>query len=141
MQQRAANLIQSLWLGGIVAIDGVDAPARRRTPGLDGNQIGAVGQQVFSAFSAYELALGLSGAVLSRRGPRWRLAATTLQATAAAVQFGLLRPRMDRLREELDFTAEDRSNPGYAQFGSLHGQYAALDGLKVLLATTQLLTR
>ncbi|CAN5371691.1 hypothetical protein BH23ACT9_BH23ACT9_36990 [soil metagenome] len=122
-----------------MAIDGIDAPARFRTPGLDRNQIGAVGRQVFAAFNSYELALGLSGLVLSRRGPKWRLGATALQAAAAAAQFGVLRPRMNKMRDELDFTLEDRTGPGFAAFGQLHKQYIALDGVKAVLAGSQVL--
>ena len=54
-----------LWVGGIAAIDFVEAPARFRTPDLDRNAITAVGRSVFRAFSQYELGLAAATVALS----------------------------------------------------------------------------
>lgn len=45
----------------------------------------------------------------------------------------MVRPRLRRLGEQLDFTAEERSDPRYGEFASLHDAYVRLDAAKVVL--------
>lgn len=133
ISERIHNLSQALWTGGIVAIDAVETPARFRAPGLDRNQVGAVGRVVFRAFNRYELVLAaLSLATLSGSSQR-RKAAVAAMTSAALVQYLWVRPRMQELGEQLDFEVDERSDPRYADFHRLHHLYVALDAGKLAL--------
>lgn len=135
----ARNLGLGLWVGGIAAIDFVDAPARFKTPGIDRNAITAVGRTVFQAWSRYELGLATvtaGAALLAARqegdgkraaalvGPMWAL---------ALVQTLVLQPKMRALAEGLDFVNRDADEPRYAEHRKIHGVYMAADGVKFLL--------
>jgi hypothetical protein len=48
----------TIWLGGLIVMDCIEAPARFRTQGLDRNQIVAVGRLVFAAFNRAEIVIG-----------------------------------------------------------------------------------
>lgn len=140
MLDRLHRLAQSLWTGGIVAIDAVATPARFRTEGLDRNQLGRVGRSVFGAFNTYELGLGAVSLLTLRRSGWWRRAAVTAMAGAALTQAAVLRPRMRRLGRALDFEAEDReADPRHAEFRRLHDLYVRLDVVKLGLGLATVL--
>lgn len=128
-----------LWVGGMAAIDFVDAPARFRTPGLDRNAITAVGRSVFKAWSRYELGLGavtVAAALLAARGEGngKRTAALVAPMWALTVAQSLvLQPKMRALAEGLDFVNRDEDDPRYAAHRKIHGAYMAADGVKFLL--------
>jgi hypothetical protein len=131
------NLGLGLWVGGMAAIDFVDAPARFKTPGLDRNAITAVGRSVFAAWSRYELGLGTVtalAALLSARGEGDKRTAALVAPMWAlsVVQFTLLQPRM-RAAEGLDFVNRDEDEPRYAEHRKYHGAYMAADSVKFLL--------
>ncbi|MDP8928927.1 MAG: DUF4149 domain-containing protein, partial [Actinomycetota bacterium] len=129
------------WTGGIVAIDAVETPARFQAPGLDRNQVGAVGRVVFRAFNRYELLLGaLSLATLSGSSQRRKTAVAAMTA-AAVVQYLWVRPRMQELGAQLDFEANERTDPGYAAVHRLHNIYVALDAVKLALGLVTVLSR
>jgi hypothetical protein len=133
------NLGLGLWVGGLAAIDFVDAPARFKTPGLDRNAITAVGRSVFRAWSRYEIILATATAattLLSARsegnGKRTAALVTPMWALSVA-QFTLLQPKMRALAEGLDFVNRDPNEPRYAAHRKVHGAYMAADGVKFLL--------
>src|SRR6476619_1514349 len=96
------NLGLGLWVGGLAAIDFVDAPARFKTPGLDRNAITQVGQTVFRAWGRYELGVASVTALvaLAARKESGKTAALILPMWAlTAVQATVLQPRMRALAE------------------------------------------
>ncbi len=133
------NLGLGLWVGGMAAIDFVDAPARFKTPGLDRNAITAVGRSVFRAWSRYELGLATltaATALVAARdeGSNKRTAALVAPMWALTiVQFALLQPKMRAIAEGLDFVNRDPNEPRYAAHRKVHGAYMAADGVKFLL--------
>ncbi|MDQ3803436.1 MAG: hypothetical protein M3416_06345, partial [Acidobacteriota bacterium] len=54
----ARELALAVWLGGLIVIDFVETPARFRVPGLNRNQVVAVGREVFAAFNRTEVLVG-----------------------------------------------------------------------------------
>lgn len=130
---RVHRLSQALWTGGIVAIDAVETPARFRAPGLDRNQIGAVGRVVFRAFNLYELGLAALSVTTIAGTSRARKAAVAGMTAAAVAQHLWVRPRMQELGEQLDFEAAERIDPRYSAFHRLHNIYVALDAAKLAL--------
>jgi uncharacterized membrane protein len=145
----ARDLALAVWLGGLIAIDLVEAPARFRTPELDRNQIALVGRQVFRAFNrvetylasflllivlAWMLPIGAAGG-----GGRFLAAdflvpftCLALMLLAAFVQFYQIQPRMYELTGALDFVNRTE-DPRYGELRSLHLEYVALDLLKIVL--------
>lgn len=113
-----------LWVGGIAAIDFVEAPARFRTKGLDRNQIAAVGRSVFRSYSRYELGVAAVTAACAALATREDAGDNHHAKTTAAlagvmlalsvVQQAYLHPKMRALQEGLDFVNRDAANPAYA---------------------------
>jgi hypothetical protein len=133
-----------LWVGGLAAIDFVDAPARFRTPGLDRNAITQVGRTVFRAWGRYELGVATVTALaaLAARKEGGKAAALVLPMWAlTAVQATVLQPRMRALAEGLDFVNRDPDEPRYAEHRTLHSAYMAADGCKFLLGLAASLAR
>ncbi|MDQ4129446.1 MAG: DUF4149 domain-containing protein [Actinomycetota bacterium] len=130
---RVHRLSQALWTGGILAIDAVETPARFRAPGLDRNQIGAVGRVVFRAFNRYELGVAALSLTTLAGASRPRKAAVTMMTAATVAQYLWVRPRMQELGEQLDFEADERTDPRYSAFHRLHNIYVGLDGAKLAL--------
>lgn len=140
-----------LWVGGLAAIDFVEAPARFRTEGLDRNQISAVGRSVFRSYGKYEIGVAAATAALAalaaredgaegdRAKPVAALAGAMLALTA--VQQGYLHPKMHDLQAGLDFVNRDDANPGYAAHRKVHGAFMAADGVKFLLGVAATLLR
>lgn len=135
----------AIWLGGLIAIDCIEAPARFRTPMLDRNQIVAVGRQVFAAFNRAEILMGVtlmivSLLLLSRADGAnfldllsgWMaIACIGLMALIALIQFLKLRPRMVEISQALDLVNRDESDPRHAKMRRLHRAYIALDIAKM----------
>lgn len=140
-----------LWVGGLAAIDFVEAPARFRTEGLDRNQIAAVGRSVFRSYGKYEIGVAAATAGLAalaardengagdRAKPVAALAGVMLALTA--VQQGYLHPKMHALQAGLDFVNRDATNPGYAAHRKVHGAYMAADSVKFLLGVAASLVK
>jgi hypothetical protein len=130
------NLGLGLWVGGLAAIDFVDAPARFKTPGLDRNAITLVGRTVFRAWGKYELGVATVTviAALAARKEGGKSAALILPMWAlTAVQAAVLQPKMRALAEGLDFVNRDPDEPRYAEHRKVHSAYMAADGIKFLL--------
>src|SRR5262245_26321709 len=139
------DLNLAIWLGGLIVIDCIEAPARFRTPGLDRNQIVAVGRQVFAAFNRAEILIGTTlmfvSILLALRADgleflellarRVTIVCVGLMAMIALVQSLKLRPRMTKISQSLDLVNRDDSDPRYAEMSQLHRVYIALDIAKI----------
>lgn len=139
MLKTVRNLGLGLWVGGIAAIDFVDAPARFKTPDIDRNAITAIGRSVFKAFSRYELGLATATAasafLAARRegtGKRTAFLVAPMWGIALVETF-ILQPKMRALAEGLDFVNRDPNEPRYAAHRKVHSAYMAADGVKFLL--------
>lgn len=144
VRRAACNLGLGLWIGGLAAIDFVDAPARFTTPGLDRNAITAVGRTVFRAWGRYELGVGAVTAIAALAGARERRATAALvlpMLALATVQVTLLQPQMRVLAQGLDFVNRNPDEPRYAAHRNLHRLYLAADGAKFLLGVAATVTR
>jgi uncharacterized membrane protein len=142
----------AIWLGGLIAIDCIEAPARFRTPELDRNQIVAVGRQVFAAFNRAEIVMGATLMLVSLllllraddarfldRVSGWMtIGCLGLMALIALVQFLKLRPRMVEISRSLDLVNRDESDPRYAEMRRLHRAYIALDIAKIAMGMVAL---
>jgi uncharacterized membrane protein len=136
------TLAVALWVGGMAALDFIDAPLRFATPGISRNQAVALGQAVFVRFNRAEVALGVVAvaAAALARSARWTLALTALMLALAAVQTFYLTPEITRLAAGLDFVNRTPGDPRYAAIRSLHNVYAAVEiavfagGIAVLAA-------
>jgi len=123
------TLAVALWVGGMAALDFIDAPLRFATPAISRNQAVALGQAVFARFNRTEVALGivaLAGAVAAR-SPRWTVVLTAVMLALAAVQTVYLTPEITRLAAGLDFVHRAPADPRYAAIRSLHNAYAAVE--------------
>jgi uncharacterized membrane protein len=138
------TLAVALWVGGMAALDFIDAPLRFATPGISRNQAVALGQAVFSRFNRVELALGIVAlaAAAPARSARWTIVVAALMLALAAVQTFYLTPEITRLAAGLDFVNRTPGDPRYAAIRSLHNLYAALEiavfagGIAVLIGWT-----
>ena len=81
-------LAVALWVGGMAALDFIDAPLRFTTPALTRNQAVALGQAVFVRFNRVEVVLGMVAvrAAAAGRSARWTLAVAALMLVLALVQ-------------------------------------------------------
>jgi uncharacterized membrane protein len=141
----ARELHFTIWLGGLIVIDCIEAPARFRTPELNRNQIVAVGRQVFAAFNRAEIYLGTTlmtlsllvwwraedAAFLAHASGRLSLLCIAVMTLIALVQFVKLRPRMTAISTALDLVERDERDPRYDEMRRLHRAYLALDIVKM----------
>ena len=137
---RLGRIVIGLWVGGLVAIDFVETPARFRATELDRNQITAMGRRVFAAFNRYEAGIGAAAFATSLTASRRRSALVGAMWGAALTQLTFIQPRLQSLGENLDFVNRAVADPGYAQLRILHRAYVGLDVLKLALAAPMLLS-
>lgn len=142
------TLAIALWIGGMAALDFIDAPLRFATPALTRNQAVLLGQAVFARFNQIEVACGVAAlaAAIAARSPRWTVVVTAVMLILAAVQTFYLTPEITRLAAGLDFVNRTPGDPRYAAIRSLHGLYAAVElaifaGGVVVLAAWSLAAR
>ena len=123
------TLAVALWIGGMAALDFIDAPLRFATPALTRNQAVALGQAVFARFNRIEVACGVIAlaAAAAARSVRWTVVVTAAMLVFAAVQTFYLTPEITRLAVGLDFVNRTPGDPRYAAIRSLHGAYAAVE--------------
>ncbi|MHB8731565.1 MAG: DUF4149 domain-containing protein [bacterium] len=123
------TLAMALWVGGMAALDFIDAPLRFATPGVTRNQAVALGQAVFARFNRIEVLCGivaLAGAVAAR-SVRWTVAVAAVMLVLVAVQTFYLTPEITRLAAGLDFVNRTPGDPRYAAIRPLHGIYAVVE--------------
>jgi uncharacterized membrane protein len=123
------TLAVALWVGGMAALDFIDAPLRFTTPALTRNQAVALGQVVFARFNRVEVALGAVAlaAAAAGRSARWTVAVLALMLVLALVQTVYLTPEITRLAAGLDFVHRTAGDPRYAAIRGPHNAYAALE--------------
>jgi uncharacterized membrane protein len=139
------DLCFTIWLGGLIAIDCIEAPARFRTPELTRAQLVAVGRQVFAAFNRAEILLGtfafVSSLLLILREEDARFICSVCSRAAiscllvmmliALAQMLKLRPRLTELSRSLDLMNRDDGDPRFSEMRRLHRGYVALDIVKM----------
>ena len=123
------TLAIALWVGGMAALDFIDAPLRFSTSAISRNQAVALGQAVFARFNGVEAALGIVAlaAALAGRSARWTVAIVALMLVLVLVQTLYLTPEITRLASGLDFVNRTPGDPRYAAIRSLHTIYAAVE--------------
>lgn len=123
------TLAVALWVGGMAALDFIDAPLRFATPAISRNQAVALGQAVFVRFNRVEVALGVLALVAAAvsRSARWTVMVTALMLVLTAVQTFYLTPEITRLASGLDFVNRTPGDPRYAAIRSLHSAYAVAE--------------
>jgi hypothetical protein len=123
------TLAVALWIGGMAALDFIDAPLRFATPALSRNQAVALGQAVFARFNQVEVACGIVAlaAAVAARSARWTVVVTALMLALVLVQTFYLTPEITRLAAGLDFVNRAPGDPRYAAIRLLHSLYAAVE--------------
>ena len=130
-----------VWLGGLVAIDFVETPARFRTSSLTRNQITQVGRSVFVAFGKYEMILASAVLALSLAhrfvsGTSTAPVVAGLLMASVLVQTIWLRPQLNFFAQQLDLIEPSVGLPTHPLRQRLrrhHRLYIALDLTKMLL--------
>ena len=138
----ARDLALALWLGGLIVIDFVEAPAKFRVAEINRNQAVAVGRAVFAALNRLETMLGaaLLAASLLLLGRDDQTDASHQTAVAAAgamwlialVQFFSLRPRMTEIARDLDLVDRRPEDERYGALARLHRAYVVCDVAKIV---------
>ena len=134
-------LALALWLGGMAAIDFIEAPLRFGSGVITRNQAVVLGQLVISRWVRVELGLGIVALVCSLITvvPRWSMWLLTMLVAIVTVQAAYLAPAITHLAQGLDFVQRTPGDPRYASIRHLHTAYAVLEvvvlmGVGVLLA-------
>jgi hypothetical protein len=141
----ARDLALAVWLGGLIVIDFVEAPAKFRVRQINRNQAVAVGRAVFVALLRVEIALGLllvivhllahSRASAEPLAARWQTSLTavmTLFAVALLQKFSAIR-RLQQASEGVDLVARTATDGVFTQMKRWHRIYVAGDLLKMAM--------
>lgn len=133
----------ALWLGGLIVIDFVEAPAKFRVAEINRNQAVAVGRAVFAALNRLETMLGAAllaaSLLLLRRtvqtdaSQQIAVAAVGAMWLIALVQFFRLRPRMTEIARDLDLVNRRPGDERYGALARLHRAYVVCDVAKIAL--------
>jgi hypothetical protein len=129
------TLAMALWIGGIAALDFIEAPLRFTSGVLDRNQAVGLGQVVIARWIRAEWALGVIVLVASiaAASPRWWVWLVVAMLAVVTVQGAFLAPAITRLAQGLDFVQRVPGDSRYASIRHLHTAYAILE--LVVLAT------
>ena len=138
----AGLLALAVWVGGLVALGAIAAPAIFDAVTLrqiaDGRALsGAIFGEILRRFHlvAYACAAAVIGSLIIRAvlgpRPRWfavRLAIAAVMLTATAYSGLIVSPRIERLRADIGVSPSSlaESDPRRAAFGQLHGLSTAL---------------
>lgn len=123
------TLAIALWVGGMLALDIVEAPVRFASPLLNRNQAVGIGQELFARFNRVEVALAVVGlaAAIAARSARWTIGLVSLMLALVLVQAAYLTPAISRLAKGLDFVNRTPGDPRFAAIRPLHAAYAVLE--------------
>ncbi len=123
------TLAVALWIGGMAALDFLDAPARFAL--LDRNEAVRLGQVMFERFNRVEIVLALLALLAAwvARSARWTIGLTVLMFVLIVVQAAYLTPGISHLAQGLDFVHRVPGDPRYAAIQPLHTAYAVLEVL------------
>jgi uncharacterized membrane protein len=143
MRQVAASirtLAVALWMGGMAALDFIEAPIRFATPLLTRNQAVGVGQEIFALFNRVEMALSVVAlaAAAVAASPRWTVGLLLLMLILVVVQSAYLTPSITHLASGLDFVHRTPGDPRYAAIRPLHTTYAVLEMILLVSAAVVL---
>ncbi len=121
----------AFWIGGMAALDFIDAPARFASPLLDRNQAVGLGQVLVLRFNRVELVLGglALGAAVLARSARWTIGLVALMVVLATAQAVYLTPAITRLAQGLDFVHRAPGDPRYAAIRPLHAASSGLEAV------------
>jgi hypothetical protein len=133
----AGLLALAVWVGGLVALGAIAAPAIfdvvTLRPIADGRALsGAIFGEILRRFHlvAYGCAAGVIGSLITRAvlgpRPRWfavRLAIAAVMLAATAYSGLVVSPRIERLRADIGVSPSSLADhdPRRAAFGQLHG--------------------
>jgi hypothetical protein len=134
------TLAVAFWIGGMAALDFIEAPVRFASPLLDRNQAVGLGAVLFARQNRVELVLGfaaLVSAVLARSA-RWTVALVALMLALVAVQAAYLTPAITRLARGLDFVHRMPGDPRYEAIRPLHNASAGLEAVVLAAGITVL---
>ena len=128
-------LAVAVWVGGMVALDFVEAPLRFSSGVIDRNQAVALGQVVIARWTRAEWALGVIALAASivAASPRWSVWLIVFMLAVVTVQGAYLAPTMTHLARGLDFVKRGSDDSRYASIRHLHTANAVLE-LAVLAA-------
>lgn len=129
------TLALALWIGGMAALDFVEAPLRFGSAIIDRNQAVALGQVVLTRWIRAEWALGVIVLVASlvAAGPAWSVWLVVLMLAAVGVQGAYLAPAIIQIGRGLDFVHRAPHDLRYVSIRHLHTASATLE-LFVLVA-------
>jgi uncharacterized membrane protein len=139
------DLALAVWLGGLIVIDFVEAPAKFKVPDINRNQAVAVGRAVFAALLRLEVALGLllviihllarSRAATDALALRWQtsLLVFALMLAIVLLQKGWAIRRIQQASEGVDLVARATSAEVFSRMKRWHFVYVAGDLLKIAL--------
>ena len=128
-------LAVALWVGGMAALDFVEAPLRFSSGIIDRNQAVGLGQVVITRWIRAEWVLGVVALAASivAASPRWSVWLVVFMLAVVTVQGAYLVPAMTHLARGLDFVQRGPDDSRYASIRHLHAAYAVLE-LMVLAA-------
>ncbi|HET6383304.1 MAG TPA: hypothetical protein VFJ58_07940 [Armatimonadota bacterium] len=120
-----------LWLGGLIAIDLVETPAKFGVKGMDRSAAVELGQEVFHRFGMLEAAFAIAMLVFGNHGdaPSFLTAASFALTVLALGVSPELRRRLNRTLRAL--LPEDREKS--ETFRALHRLYVTADLAKMIL--------
>ena len=113
-------LALALWLGGMAAIDFIEAPLRFGSGVITRNQAVVLGQLVISRWVRVELGLGIVALVCSLITivPRWSMWLLTLLVAILIVQAAYLAPAITHLAKAWTSCSERRGTHGMRPFAT-----------------------
>lgn len=139
------TLAMALWVGGMAALDVIEAPLRFTSGVIDRNQAVGLGQAVITRWIRAEWALGVLVLVASiiAASPRWWIWLVVAMLAVVTVQGTVLAPAITRLARGLDFVQRVSGDSRYTSIRHLHTAYAILElvvlaaGMVVLAASAR----
>ena len=143
------TLALALWVGGMAALDFIEAPLRFTSGVIDRNQAVGLGQVVITRWIRAEWALGVLVLITSiiAASPRWWVWLAVAMLAVVTVQGAVLAPAITRLASGLDFVQRVPGDARYTSIRHLHTAYAILElvvlaaGAVVLAASARPATR
>jgi hypothetical protein len=119
----------AVWIGGMAALDFVEAPLRFASGAVDRNQAVALGQLVITRWVHIEWLLGavVLAASIVAGSAAWSLWVAAAMLALAGIQGACLAPAISRLAQGLDFVHRTPGDPRYASIRQLHTLYAVLE--------------
>ena len=135
----------ALWVGGMAALDFVEAPLRFSSGLIDRNQAVGLGQVVITRWIRAEWTMGVVALAASivAVSPRWSVWLVVFMLAVVTLQGAYLAPAMTHLARGLDFVQRGSDDARYATIRHLHAAYAVLEllvlaaGAIVLAASTR----